>query len=298
MVIIMTNPLSMTAYGRGTAENENLTMAVEIRSVNHRHCDVRIKMARKFNGLTEKIKKEASLYYKRGSIEIQISSVNQGSEQHLLTVNHDLASKYHDCLRELANNLDLPASQDQLPMIASFPGVMETNEQQEELDAIWPVLRQALSQALESCQQMRQREGNHLKKDLLLRIDLVEQTLGRIEKDAPLYLAEREKSLNQRLSRLLSDSVDQARLAQEAAILADKTDITEELVRLASHIDQFRHYLNQEEPIGRRLDFLLQEFFREINTIASKINNADAAHHTVELKNEVEKMREQVQNLE
>lgn len=294
----MTYPLSMTAYGRGSAINENITMMVEIRSVNHRYCDVRVKMARKFNSLIEKIKKETAAYYKRGSIEIQISSLNSGAEQQQIKVNLGLANQYHNCLKEIATNINLAAEQNPLSLIATYPGVMESSEQEEDLDKIWPVLHQALQEALQSGEKMRQREGLNLKKDLLDRLDIIEQTLAIIEKDAPTYLAERKESLNQRLNNLLSDNIDPVRLAQEAALLADKTDITEELVRLTSHIDQFRYYLEQKEPIGRRLDFLLQEFFREINTIASKINNAKAAHLTVELKNEVEKMREQVQNLE
>jgi len=183
--------------------------------------------------------------------------------------------------------------------VANYPNVIFAGDEVEDLEATWEVLRQALQQALELTQDMREREGLSLKNDLLGRLDFLAATRERISDKIPELTGQKLTALEERIAKLVSDvEIDPARLAQEIAILADKADVTEELVRLGSHIDQFRHFLEQQEPVGRRLDFLLQEFLREINTMASKISDVAIAHQAVELKNELEKMREQVQNLE
>ena len=183
--------------------------------------------------------------------------------------------------------------------MASYPNVIYAMDETEDLEAVWDILRQALLQALELTWDMREREGLSLKNDLLARLDFLASTKEQIKEKIPELTVQKQVSLQERIAKLAKDvDIDPVRIAQEIAIIADKADVTEELVRLTSHIDQFRHFLNQQEPVGRRLDFLLQELLREINTMASKISDAGIAHQAVELKNELEKMREQVQNLE
>ena len=221
------------------------------------------------------------------------------AEGKTLGVNLLLARQYRNCLMEINTDLGLPASGTELTLVANYPNVIYAMDEAENLEAIWDVLRQALLQALELTRDMREREGLSLKIDLLARLDFLSATKEQISEKIPEMTVQKQASLQERIAKLANEvDIDPDRIAQEIAIIADKADVTEELVRLTSHIDQFLHFLEQQEPVGRRLDFLLQEFLREINTMASKISDAGIAHQVVELKNELEKMREQVQNLE
>ncbi len=295
----MKYPVSMTAFGRGEHSVNASSWTVEIRSVNHRFCDVRIKMPRQYSVLEEKIKKEVTAFYTRGHIEVLVTPPTYGEDAKNLILNMPLARQYRNCLRELKKEFSLPTNESELALIVNYPNVITAGEQEEDLDEVWLSLSSALHQALDLADDMREREGASLKKDLLERLDFLHTTKGNIEKEIPRLTTAKQQALQERISTLASGvDVDPNRLAQEIAIIADKADVTEELVRLSSHIDQFRHFLEKQEPVGRRLDFLSQEFLREINTMASKISDAGIAHLSVELKNEVEKMREQVQNLE
>lgn len=295
----MKYPVSMTAFGRGEQAAGNIGWTVEIKSVNHRFCDIRVKIPRQYAVLEEKIKKEITPFYSRGHIEVLATPAPNLAEAKTLTVNLPLARQYFTCLTEIKNDLGLAAAGTELELVANYPNVIFAGDEVEDLEATWEVLRQALQQALELTQDMREREGLSLKNDLLSRLDILAATRERISDKIPELTGQKQAALEERIAKLVSDvEIDPGRLAQEIAILADKADVTEELVRLGSHIDQFRHFLEQQEPVGRRLDFLLQEFLREINTMASKISDVAIAHQAVELKNELEKMREQVQNLE
>ncbi len=289
----------MTAFGRGEHASDNIGWTVEIKSVNHRFCDIRIKMPRQYAALEEKIKKEITPFYSRGHIEVVVTPAPNLAEAKTLGVNLPLARQYRNCLLEIKNDLDLPASGMELTLVANYPNVIYALDETEDLEAVWDILRQALLQALELTRDMREREGLSLKNDLLARLDFLASTKEQIKEKIPELTVQKHVSLQERIAKLAKDvDIDPVRIAQEIAIIADKADVTEELVRLTSHIDQFRHFLDQQEPVGRRLDFLLQELLREINTMASKISDAGIAHQAVELKNELEKMREQVQNLE
>ncbi len=295
----MKYPVSMTAFGRGEHLTQTSGWTVEIRSVNHRFSDIRIKIPRQFSGLEEKVKKEIALFYSRGHIEVVITPASSISETRSLNVDLPLARQYRDCLEKIKQELLLPSSISDLDLIASYPNVIVSGEQEQNLDEEWVVLRHALQEALVLTGDMRQREGKSLKTDLLERLDLLTEVRKQIGERIPELTVQKQEALRERVLKLTSEiDIDQNRLTQEIALIADKADVTEELVRLTSHIDQFRHFLEKQEPVGRRLDFLLQEFLREINTMASKISDANIAHQAVELKNEVEKMREQVQNLE
>lgn len=295
----MKYPVSMTAFGRGESSKETIGWTVEIRSVNHRFCDIHIKQPRQYAALEEKIKKMITSFYSRGHIDVLITPPANLSEAKTLSVNLQLARQYRNCLLELRKTLAFPPSGAEMQLLANYPNVISANEEETDLNDVWISLEQAVRQSLELAQDMREREGKNLKEDILGRLDFLSRTTARIEEKIPQLTEQKQKKLQERIEKLAAGiTVDPDRLAQEIAIIADKADVTEELVRLASHIEQFHHFLEKQEPVGRRLDFLLQEFLREINTIASKISDAGIAHLSVELKNEVEKIREQVQNLE
>lgn len=295
----MSNLLSMTAFGRGERSSGGRTWTVEIRSVNHRFCDVKIRLPRKLANLEELVKKEISAVYTRGHVEVTVNCDGNEEGNYQLRPDLHLARQYYRCLQEINAELELNTPPD-LTMLAANRELIVSESREESLEEVWTAgLGPALQEALTACRQMREAEGNHMRDDLRDRLACIAKAAQKIETMVPQMVAEREATLKERLTLLLAGiDLDPQRLAQEVAIIADKSDITEELVRLRSHIGQFENFLGQKEAVGRRLDFLLQEFLREINTIASKIANAEIAHLGVELKNELEKMREQVQNLE
>jgi uncharacterized protein (TIGR00255 family) len=290
----------MTGFGRGDNEVANHTWSVEIKSVNHRFFDIKIKMPRQLFALEDKIKKEISQSFSRGHVDVIITSSGAMEAGSHLEVDHNLASQYKKCLVELSDHLDLACEPTALfKLISSYPQVIRTIDDEADADTLWQQLQPAIAQSCASSLAMRVQEGSNLKKDMLERLDIFAATVAAIKEKTPELLALRTSSLEEKLTKRLDGvDIDPARLAQEVVILADKADVTEEIVRLASHISQFRAFLDADEATGRRLDFLLQEFLREINTLASKISTSSVAHQTVELKNEMEKMREQVQNLE
>ena len=297
----MGKPMSMTGFGRGTASDRESSWTVELRSVNHRYLDISIKLPRRFIGWDDKIKKEISSIHSRGRIDIFITFNDEGVESTKLKVDLRLAKEYLRCLKEVAGELSITGEPD-LTLLASYHDIISPLEEEggaEILEELWPDLKAAIIDALKECQKMRQSEGEILQKDLLERLATFQQKVDEIEQSLPVIIEKRGKALQERLDNLLSGiDIDPVRLAQEVAILVDKSDVTEEIVRLRSHLEQFHGFLNLDESVGRRLDFLVQEFLREVNTIASKINHAETAHLIVGMKNDLEKIREQVQNLE
>ena len=297
----MGKPLSMTGFGRGEASGKESSCIVELRTVNHRYLDIGIKLPRRFMGWEERIKKEIASYHVRGRVEVYITFTGEGAEAAKLKANLRLAREYYSCLREIAADLSIGGEPD-LAIMASYRDLITPLDEEaggELLEEFWPLFRSAIVAALEECRKMRQSEGETLQRDLLDRLQGFQQKIEEIEQSLPQIIAKREATLKERLDFLLSGiDIDPMRLAQEVAILVDKSDVSEEIVRLLSHVDQFRAFLTLDEPVGRRLDFLVQEFLREVNTIASKISNAETAHMSVAMKNDLEKIREQVQNLE
>jgi uncharacterized protein (TIGR00255 family) len=267
--------------------------------VNHRFCDIKIRLPRKYGALEERIKKEISASYGRGHVEVNISYSGEEEGAVLLKTDLALARQYLNCLVELNDELELNSFPD-LAMIAGYREVISSEDREENLDETWSGgIQPALASSLAECLAMRRAEGANLKEDLAERLANVADAAGKIKNMIPHLIEEKKVALEDRLKEILNGfELDQARLAQEVAIMVDKADVTEELVRLKSHISQFEHFLDLDEPTGRRLDFLVQEFLREINTLASKITNAEVAYLAVEIKNELEKIREQVQNLE
>lgn len=294
----MMRPASMTAFGRGEFKTDNRQWTVEIRSVNHRFCDISIKMSRKYAALEDNVKKTVAAVFARGHIDVSISQATGGTLTAKLATNLALAREYQQALQDLQESLQLTKSPT-LRLLAEYPGIISQEEAEENLEEVNAEIDAALRQALTGCQKMREDEGQRLKEDLLARLDEFSTIVETIETRIPELLEQKKTSLKERLAKMLDGiDLDPTRLAQEVAIIADKSDVTEELVRLKCHIQQFQAFMGDAKPVGRRLDFLLQEFLREINTLASKINDTEIIHKTVELKNEAEKLREQVQNLE
>lgn len=289
---------SMTGFGRGELESDGRVWSVEIRSVNNRYMDLKMKLPRGYSSLEERIRRKVSTTHLRGRVDLFLSVTGDFSDLQEVRINNSLAEGYRDALLTIAEKFDLES--DITPqVVASFPEVIVREQKEEDVEALWEVVEQVLEKALKNCDVMRSQEGEALARDLEKRLETFAEIVGIIENSIPELIEQKQTLLEERLEKLLgSVQIDPARLAQEVAVMADKTDVTEEIVRLRCHIDQFALFLKEDGGIGRKLDFLIQEFLREVNTLASKINDASIAHHTVELKSELEKMREQIQNIE
>ncbi len=291
-------PRSMTGFGRGEAAEDGRSWVAEVRTVNHRFLDQRVILPRIFTALEEPVKKMVAAALDRGRVDITFSLHGVSTVEPQLVVNENIARQYHRCLQQLIEAYALD-SEITLKDMLTQRDLISLEEPQSDMDAEWALISRALAAALKDCDMMREKEGQALQRDLLTRLEKFESIVDRIETRIPELLRQRQSDLKLRVNKLLEGvDLDPLRLAQETAIMADKSDVTEEITRLGSHIAQFRAFLVSDEPVGRRLDFLLQEFLREVNTLSSKIVNAGIAHLGVEMKNEIEKLREQVQNIE
>ena len=291
-------PRSMTGFGRGEASTDGRTWVAEVRTVNHRFLDQRIILPRAFAVFEEPVKKKVAAVLDRGRVDLTFSLNGVATVEPQLAVNVSMARQYRRCLQQLVDEHGV-AGPVTLRDMLSLRDVITLEEPNPDMDAEWRLIAAALEAALTDCDRMREQEGQRLRDELLGRLFKFEAIVRRIDTAVPELLRQRHGDLKLRIGRLLEGvALDPIRLAQEAAILADKSDVTEEIARLDSHMAQFRSFLSAEEPVGRRLDFLLQEFLREVNTLSSKIASADIAFLGVEMKNEIEKLREQVQNIE
>jgi uncharacterized protein (TIGR00255 family) len=289
---------SMTGYGKGEAVSPQGTFTVEIRSVNHRYGEVSVRMPRAFISQENEIKRLASTVLKRGKIDVTVQWEEAAGVESIPQVNRELAAGYCETFRQLSGELGLP---DEVPLalILSQKGVLRDSGTTIDESELLPQLTGAVRSALGAIDGMRMREGEALAADLLARRRQVAEWVEQIRVRTPQMVTEYQQKLSTRLEQLLGDvELDPARLAQEVALLADRCDITEELVRLGSHFAQFDEALRLKEPVGRKLDFLMQEMNREVNTIGSKANDASIASLVIQIKAEMEKMREQVQNVE
>ncbi len=289
---------SMTGYGRGEAEGAGKQITVEVKSVNHRFLEAVVRLPRQYSPLEEKIKRVVQDKVSRGRVEVYLNFAESGEKKRFVKVDKDLALAYDKTLEDLARTLDISYSRD-LYRLVSLPDVMSVEDTQEDLEEIWSVCNQALQQALNSFIAMRRQEGCRLREDLIHRINKIAQCIKELETRQPTVVTEYQEKLRQRIGELLAEvPLDENRLANEVALFADRVSITEEVVRIKSHLDQFKDSLDLHEPVGRKLDFLVQELNREINTTGSKANDLEIARTVVEVKSELEKIREQVQNLE
>lgn len=289
---------SMTGFGRGEAEGDGFYFSVEIKAVNHRFLEISVKQPRSFLMFEELIRKKVQERLQRGRIEIYINIKEIEERQRIVKVDKELSLAYDNSLRELAKELKIGYITDVFQLI-SLPEVLSLEEEEIEEELLFPVLEKALDKALNELVFMREREGERLKKDLEEKIQNLKRLTGEIRARAPQISVEYRERLQERLADLLSDTtLDESRLAMEVALLADKASVDEELVRLESHLEEFGVILASTEPIGRRLDFLVQEMNREINTIGSKANDLTITRQVLESKSELEKIREQIQNIE
>jgi len=296
---------SMTGFGRGKYEEDNFSIVIEIKSVNHRFNEVAIRSPHFLNGLEDRIRKTITTAVSRGRMDVFITAVYTSADAYKVTVDKPLAAAYHKALLELgqvigAENLTFNY-QAEVMHLSRLPDVLTVQEGDFDVEAYWPKVKQALDEALSMLITMRETEGSNIGTDFVKRADLIEEKLGLVEARSPQVVQEYEAKLQERLTKLLQDNnlkADPDRLLQEVAIFADRTSITEECVRLHSHLKQFRGILQVPEPVGRKLDFLIQEFNREANTIASKCSDCHIAQIVVEMKAEIEKIREQIQNIE
>lgn len=289
---------SMTGYGKAEAVTDDGKISVEIRSVNHRYGEVSVKLPRQFLAFEGEIKKRMSERFKRGKIDLLLVFEPPTGGAFLPQVNFAMAKAYHDAFVALNHHLGIyePVS---VALILAQKDVLSSKEMTADMERISESLFKTLSSAMDSFENMRSMEGDALFTEIDGRITLISEIVESIAAKAPLAVAANVERLKERVGRLLADlQLDEMRLAQEVALLADRMEITEELVRLRSHFSQFDSLLNIDEPVGRKLDFLLQEMNREVNTIGSKANDAAIAAMVIELKSEMEKVREQIQNIE
>jgi uncharacterized protein (TIGR00255 family) len=289
---------SMTGFGRGEAASGMRVWVAEVRSVNNRYLDIKIKLPRGYAPLEEKVRQLVMASHGRGRVDLFVAVSGDFSDLEEVKVNLPLARAYFDGLQEIAREFSC-ANPLTAQSLAAYPEVLIREQRDEDLDQVWPLVEQAVGDALAACTAMRTQEGEALATDLNSRLAFFAETVAAIEIGVPELVRQRRHTLQERLEKLLGNvQLDQARLAQEVALMADKTDVTEEIVRLRSHLEQFGRFLEESGGVGRKLDFLIQEFLREVNTLAAKITDAAVAHRSVELKSELEKIREQVQNIE
>ena len=288
---------SMTGYGRGETLLDGRKVMIEIRSTNHRFCDISLKLPRRFSPLEAEVKKYVSSRAARGKIDVTVQFDSNGEDTCNFTINLPLARTVHTMLESLKQEFGL-AEEISLATILSFKDIIAPEKETPETQQDWGTLRRAFEQALDGLQQMQEAEGVEITNDMRARLDTIRQGICDIETLFPRTLAARQQALRERISKWCEGvELDEARMAQEIAYIADKSDITEELIRAQSHLKQFEQWLESSEPGGRKLDFLIQELNREVNTIGSKASDSQISHIVVLMKNELEKIREQVQNI-
>lgn len=288
---------SMTGYGRALVEEDGREMTVEVRSVNHRFLDVSCRLPRSIGFLEDAVRKGVAARVARGHVDVFVNYVNRREDAREVRVDTVLAQAYRSALEELGKAVGLTQSASLIDY-ARLPDVLTVSEKQEDQDALRALLQRALEKALDQLCAMREMEGENMRADILSKMDAIASLQKQIASRAPLVVEEYREKLRARLCALLSGELDEARFATEVAIFADRAAIDEELVRLESHIAQIRAAAALQEPVGRKLDFLVQELNREVNTIGSKASDAQIAQHVVAAKGEIEKLREQVQNIE
>ena len=287
---------SMTGYGKGEAEDEGRRFIVEIRSVNHRYCDVSIRLPRRYAALEGEIKKTVAVAISRGKLDVTLTIEGNEGTASGLEVNTTLADSYYSALCTLKERLGL-AGEITLRDISSVPDIISMKEELLDIKRDWTFIEAATNKSLEALDDMKTAEGAALTSDIFARLEKIDFAIDDVNERAPAVVASYKDRLAERI-RGMGYEPDQGRLVQEVACLADRCDISEEIVRLKSHLGQFRTIAVSPEHSGRKLDFLIQEINREINTIGSKGNDAIISQKVVDLKAELEKIREQVQNVE
>ena len=290
---------SMTGFGRKDYRDEEIDCSIEIKTINHRFRDFFVKIPKTLNPIEEKIRNTVSQSVARGRIEIFIKYTELGTKNRRIVFNRDLAKNYISVLNEI-RRLDSMIGDDlSLSLISKFPDVIMIEEDIEDYESIWLKIQPVLEKTLDEVAASREREGNALKNDVVNRCRVVRDQVKRIKEKSPDMLARYRDELREKISSYVeSVEIDEKRLLTEVALMTDKLNIDEELTRLQSHLDRLEGMVEETEPVGRKLDFLIQEVNREINTIGSKASDLAIANIVVDVKSEIEKIREQIQNIE
>lgn len=290
---------SMTGFAAAEISAGDITVSVDIRAYNSKHLDIVLRVPASYMALEDKMKGLITRQIVRGRLEVKVQ-IKDGSEGTVaFEIDWARAKAMHGALAQLRDKLELE-NDISVDHLLSVGGMIKPVEKVDESDGIWLAAKACLTRALNDLETMRSQEGDFIGKDLLARLDFIETCLIEIKDNSNSLINQYQEKLKERIAALIQETVelDPGRLAQEAAYMADRSDISEEVVRAASHVKQFRHIMHSEEPGGRKLNFLLQELHREFNTIGSKIGHADISHRVVDVKAELEKIREQIQNVE
>ena len=289
---------SMTGFGRGEVSNDRYKVVIEMKSVNHRYCDIMVRLPRKLNFFETAIRNQIKTFANRGKIDVFVSFEDLAEANTSVQYNKETAERYLQGIRQLSRDFSLEDRVDAY-MLSRFPEVFTTEEADLDEEAVTGVIGEALALAGEQFCESRRAEGEKLQEDLLQKLDTVYQYAEEIEKREPKILSEYRKKLTDKVSELLGDTkIDDNVLAAELVIYADKICVDEELVRLKTHIIHMKETLQMSESVGRKLDFLTQEMNREANTILSKSNDIEVSNLGIDVKTEIEKIREQIQNIE
>ncbi len=289
---------SMTGFGRYEVSGQDRKMTVEIKSVNHRYCDINVKMPKKLAQFETQIRNIIGKYVQRGKVDLFLSYEDSIDTRDIVKYNKALAAQYHAALRQMQEDFGLE-DDIKLSVLSRFPDVLVLEEKETDLEELWAFAEPGIEEACKSLARMRQAEGERLGTDLIGKLDEMLVHIGYIKERSPEIIKAYREGLENRVRELLSDSkIDDSRIAMETAIYADKLTIDEEIVRLESHIKATRDILEKGGAVGRKLDFIAQEMNREANTILSKANDMAISDRAIDLKTSIEKVREQIQNLE
>ncbi len=288
----------MTGYGRGEIDHGGAKFSVELNSVNRKQSDIVVNLPRDLVELEPRIRKMINEEISRGRTNVLVAYHDGANGARKLALDTTLARSYHEAMLALQKELNAPG-EITIATILQAPGVMRFPEHSVDAEEAWPVLQRALAAALTDLIKMREREGKHLAKDLIHRLKVIRKEIKEVRALYPDVVKKYRSALLERIEKAgLNLAIDDERLLKEVSFFADRADISEELTRLESHLAQFAHHLHKNEPVGRTLEFITQEIFRELNTLGAKSNDAAISQHVVAGKSELEKIREQIQNLE
>ncbi|WP_121609312.1 YicC/YloC family endoribonuclease [Mesobacillus foraminis] len=289
--------VSMTGFGRSRADSDRYGVTVEIKTVNHRFCEFHIRMPRQLMNLEDKIKKGIAKYIQRGRVEVYVTLEGQGTATRSVQVDWDLLDQYIQYISDIKEKYGLTGELS-LQELVSREELIQIEEKDSDNEELESLVLEVIMQAAAEARKMRDREGLALETDLKGNINGLKDRIDQVRQLAPLVVEQYRERLSKRMADFINGDVDESRILTEVAVFADKADINEELTRLESHIGQFYKILLLQEPVGRKLDFLVQEMNREVNTIGSKANDSKIAMEVVEMKSLLEKVKEQVQNIE
>ena len=289
---------SMTGYGGAKGTVQGLELSIELKSVNHRVLDTSVRLPRTYLFAEEAVKAAVQRHISRGKVDVFVTVESAGTQDVVVKVNEPLLRGYLAALQQVSVICGVPNDATAMSL-SRMPDVLTVEKAETDQDAVAAAITEVLEQALGEYDAMREREGEKLREDIASRVDTIERLVTRVEEESPRTVADYKARLEQKMREVLETAgIEESRILTEAAIFADKVAVDEETVRLRSHMAQMREMLAGDKPVGRKLDFLVQEMNREANTIGSKCQNADIAHVVVDIKAEIEKIREQVQNIE